>query len=450
MLSRRWFMGHAIALLAISMFTAQAAAERRAFHVTGHLDVFAEPEFGPYATTEFDLLFVYENQVDHPPLVDENDLPPATVHAVEATGLTGPPFPQYSQGGSTYLFKTYPIQDYQLPDPLASDDPVWTPDPAGYSGISFMRAYKPGLDLLEPEEVVFARSRRSQSSGRPTSAFGMGVHDATPETPNLPLDGVSILDHLRVPAVDSFTGASGHAARFTLFFANADTLFSGNDLPLSLAMTPEGLEPNAPWGFGMWEGTDASSVAPGQYMEIADALFGDADFDGDVDEDDEAIFFANLDNDRDGLADIGGAAVYDVDVIPDLLETEGVDETQLTGFATWLLGDFNLDGFVTDADGVYFVPTLPGDGNGDGVVDGLDYLLWAAAYGDPPLDPPGSPGNGDYNDDGVVDGLDYLVWAGNYGSQAASAVPEPGAFVLMSLAVVGLMTGRRGPRRAGV
>ncbi|MEZ6073497.1 MAG: hypothetical protein R3C10_25280 [Pirellulales bacterium] len=30
-----------------------------------------------------------------------------------------------------------------------------------------------------------------------------------------------------------------------------------------------------------------------------------------------------------------------------------------------------------------------GDGNGDGVVDGLDYLLWASFYGDNPAqDPP--------------------------------------------------------------
>jgi hypothetical protein len=76
----------------------------------------------------------------------------------------------------------------------------------------------------------------------------------------------------------------------------------------------------------------------------------------------------------------------------------------------------------------------PGDANGDGHVDGLDYLIWAGNYGDDPADdPPGSPGNGDYNNDNVVDGLDYLTWAGNYlqGPNDGVAVPEPGACALL-------------------
>jgi hypothetical protein len=38
------------------------------------------------------------------------------------------------------------------------------------------------------------------------------------------------------------------------------------------------------------------------------------------------------------------------------------------------------------------IPELtPGDGNGDGHVDGVDYLIWAGNYGDNPADdPPGS------------------------------------------------------------
>ncbi|MEZ6073234.1 MAG: DUF642 domain-containing protein [Pirellulales bacterium] len=76
---------------------------------------------------------------------------------------------------------------------------------------------------------------------------------------------------------------------------------------------------------------------------------------------------------------------------------------------------------------------LPGDGNGDGWVDGLDYLLWAGAYSTHP-GADGDIGDGDYNDDGWVDGLDYLLWAGEYGNHAAAAVPEPTTAVL---AVVG-------------
>ncbi|MEZ6073106.1 MAG: choice-of-anchor Q domain-containing protein [Pirellulales bacterium] len=61
-------------------------------------------------------------------------------------------------------------------------------------------------------------------------------------------------------------------------------------------------------------------------------------------------------------------------------------------------------------------PPLAGDGNLDGTVDELDYILWKGFFHDNPAhDPPAAPQNGDYNDDGVVDGLDYLVWADNYG-----------------------------------
>ncbi|MCA9100428.1 MAG: hypothetical protein KDA63_04705 [Planctomycetales bacterium] len=77
---------------------------------------------------------------------------------------------------------------------------------------------------------------------------------------------------------------------------------------------------------------------------------------------------------------------------------------------------------------------VPGDGNQDGHVDGLDYLLWAGQYGDnPAADPPGPPTNGDFNGDSVVDGLDYLVWAGHFrqGTLDSAAIPEPGGVSLL-------------------
>ena len=89
----------------------------------------------------------------------------------------------------------------------------------------------------------------------------------------------------------------------------------------------------------------------------------------------------------------------------------------------------------------------PGDGNGDGKVDGLDYLIWAGAFGDDPaMDPPGSPENGDYNDDGIVDGLDYLLWAEQFGQgpNDAVAAPEPasGTLSLLALLLIGAMRRR--------
>ena len=80
---------------------------------------------------------------------------------------------------------------------------------------------------------------------------------------------------------------------------------------------------------------------------------------------------------------------------------------------------------------------LPGDGNGDGWVDGLDYLLWAGNF----ASHPGSDGDasdGDYNDDGWVDGLDYLLWADNFGSHVTNvSVPEPAAFALFAVGLIG-------------
>ncbi len=51
----------------------------------------------------------------------------------------------------------------------------------------------------------------------------------------------------------------------------------------------------------------------------------------------------------------------------------------------------------------------PGDANGDGFVDDIDYAIWSDNYA------PGVGGKtwqqGDFNGDGIVDGADYTIWA---------------------------------------
>ncbi|MBX7072168.1 MAG: hypothetical protein K1X71_03390 [Pirellulales bacterium] len=80
---------------------------------------------------------------------------------------------------------------------------------------------------------------------------------------------------------------------------------------------------------------------------------------------------------------------------------------------------------------------LKGDANGNGIVDGADYTIWADHFQQSP-----QPfWHGDFNGDGVVDGADYTLWADNFTplpSAAALPIPEPAAGVL---ALVGCLVG---------
>jgi hypothetical protein len=77
-------------------------------------------------------------------------------------------------------------------------------------------------------------------------------------------------------------------------------------------------------------------------------------------------------------------------------------------------------------------PTLDGDYDSDGDVDGNDFLTWQRQVG--------GPGSADGNDNGVVDGPDLTIWRNNFGqtgaSASAAAIPEPVSF---GLALSGLM-----------
>lgn len=91
---------------------------------------------------------------------------------------------------------------------------------------------------------------------------------------------------------------------------------------------------------------------------------------------------------------------------------------------------------------------LPGDYNGDGVVDSADYQLWRANVGDT------SALLADGNGNGVVDAADYAMWRKNFGRTWQSlatgsgagvvqtAVPEPTGSALALLASILALTRR--------
>jgi beta-glucanase (GH16 family) len=82
---------------------------------------------------------------------------------------------------------------------------------------------------------------------------------------------------------------------------------------------------------------------------------------------------------------------------------------------------------------------VPGDYNGDLLVDSMDYLAWRKSVGQSGI---GLPADGSGN--GTVGQEDYEVWRQNFGSSAASAtattiifsVPEPSAAVPMAIALM--------------
>lgn len=73
----------------------------------------------------------------------------------------------------------------------------------------------------------------------------------------------------------------------------------------------------------------------------------------------------------------------------------------------------------------------PGDANGDGLVNGADYTLWADNF----LEVARSFDLGDFNGDGIVDAGDYTLWADNFAPSdlLAAATPEPSTNLLLAI-----------------
>jgi hypothetical protein len=83
---------------------------------------------------------------------------------------------------------------------------------------------------------------------------------------------------------------------------------------------------------------------------------------------------------------------------------------------------------------------LPGDFNGDGVVDAADYVVWRDTLGET-----GTGLAADGNGNNQIDAGDFDVWRANFGQTAGSgagatanaAVPEPSTLLLLTFAAAG-------------
>jgi hypothetical protein len=77
-------------------------------------------------------------------------------------------------------------------------------------------------------------------------------------------------------------------------------------------------------------------------------------------------------------------------------------------------------------------PLARADSDGDGDVDGADFLAWQRGVGTTP------PAAGDADGNGVVDACDLAIWKQEFGtvvsagtSAARAVVPEPGTLKLL-------------------
>ncbi|WP_168205305.1 SGNH/GDSL hydrolase family protein [Bythopirellula goksoeyrii] len=82
-------------------------------------------------------------------------------------------------------------------------------------------------------------------------------------------------------------------------------------------------------------------------------------------------------------------------------------------------------------------PRLPGDFNGDEIVDDSDLPYWQAGYG---LD-----ASGDADNDNDTDGKDFLIWQRNVQSgpsTALTAIPEPSTAIVGIIYAIGILARR--------
>jgi hypothetical protein len=131
------------------------------------------------------------------------------------------------------------------------------------------------------------------------------------------------------------------------------------------------------------------------------------------------------------------------DVVAAVTSANGYNDIRFGGpsgitSASPFLGIDNISLKLVDIVG----PSENADFDGNGLVDGRDFLIWQRGFGTPGA----QLADGDANGDNVVDGLDLGIWKTKYGTgglAAIATVPEPASLILFACASLAFVARRR-------
>lgn len=289
------------------------------------------------------------------------------------------------------------------------------------------------FDVTSPTQPQFVRTVDTGDS--------VGIHDATLIGDRLYTSGLG--------------GDSGEGAVYIY-----DVTDIGSTSPLLVAQVPSGANTSSAWptsdeqyvvvthrelggSLGIWDISDPSQPTLASSADASDLAI-DSYSSAEVVLLDDYLYVAwwqagvqmlDLDND---LVTNGVQLIGQYDTSTDSNPLQGfvgnASVYPLLGHDRVLLSDSKWGFFAVDATG-----SIPngGDFDGDGNVDGMDFLAWQQGFG---TSTGALASDGDANVDGKVDGADLLIWEENFGLQSSAAsfdavaVPEPSSRMILGLA----------------